>query len=167
MQLQSLPRTLAVRLSLFAFSCLKSRARSEQSSRRLWSLGETRAPPSDRATPMAQMPLSHRAAQPGSPCSFHDLSEFQVIVQFGICLWHVELDVTDSVLCVPTEDPALICVVFSQPCSHFCSFSYICLFFPPSFFFFFWFLPPLSLLSFSLSFPQHLYFENKYIKFPK
>lgn len=31
------------------------------------------------------------------------LSESKVIVQFGTCLWHVELDVTDSVLCVPTE----------------------------------------------------------------
>lgn len=31
------------------------------------------------------------------------LSELKVIVQFEICLWHVELDVTNSVLCVPTE----------------------------------------------------------------
>lgn len=31
------------------------------------------------------------------------LTESKVIVQFGICLWHVELDVAGSVLCVPTE----------------------------------------------------------------
>lgn len=45
------------------------------------------------------------------------LSESKVVVQFGACLWHVELDVTIpfSVCLQSSEDPALIRAVFSYP----------------------------------------------------